>query len=129
MNATLSTAPPITAPAAMVVLGVTLGLASLWLLWRARRNPTPAPAWLRLPGLPAPSKVTYLVAGLAGLIVAYHLFVYGAGFDQFRFPLPLAVGVGALAVIASLAVDALENKMLNKHSPDDHRDPPASATP
>lgn len=119
----------------MFVLGGVMALASIWVLWRARRDasaalnddaachapPGPRPWTLR--GVGAISTTTRTVIGLAGIGLAYHLVVHAAGWSQFRAPLPVALGVALVAVLASLGVDALEHRMLRTRGPRDDEPP------
>lgn len=90
---------PIAASVALAILGV-------WLMVVSRR--ATRPTWLALPGVGELSPVTLTVTGLASLLLAYHLFMYAARFDQFRAPLWIVLVVSLLAGGLSLLNDALE---------------------
>lgn len=108
MPAPLSYMPmPVHLSAVMLVAGglfAALGVA-LWII--SRREPAPTQT---LAGVGRVSPITFLVAALACLGVAYHLIVYALEADQFRAPWPIALGVASSAVLLSLGVDAVENR-------------------
>ena len=106
--------------AAMVGVGGALALAGLAIGLSARRSSRAAregdrageagAAW-RLAGVGALSQVTRAVCGFALAGIGYHLIVHALGYTQFRAPLGVAVGVGLAAILGTIGVDALENRL------------------
>ncbi len=95
---------------AMLALGAVLVPMSAWLFWRGRQRADDARTALMVPSIGAVSTTTCLVVGAAGFATAYHLVVHALGYTQFRAPLPVALGVAAVAVLASFGADAMENR-------------------
>lgn len=87
------------------ILFAAIGVAGFWRSRPARTGPVVA-----LAGVGPFSHVTFGVIGLASLGVAYHIFVYAFGFAQFRAPLWLAFSAATIAVLLSIAIDAMENR-------------------
>ncbi len=90
-----------------IAAAALLGLLALWLL-RAGRPSTRDPRF-SLPGVGPVSTITMLVAGVACALNAYQLIAHSFDLEFFRAPYVFTVGAGALAVLASLGVDALDN--------------------
>lgn len=63
-----------------------------------------------LPAVGPVSTVTFIVTGLALLAVAYHLVVHALDIRGFRAPMGVAAGAALVAVLASLAADALDHR-------------------
>lgn len=74
------------------------------------RGPEASAPAMALPGVGRVSEITWKVAGLASLWLAYHLAVYTFNLPQFRAPAWLAVTAAVGAVLASLGVDRLDNR-------------------
>ena len=91
-------------------VGVILGLAGIGVLLILRFGRRPGE--ISLMGVGRISRVTVLVAGLALLGLGYHIVVHALDLMRaFRAPLRLAVGVAIVAIVGSLAIDALENRL------------------
>ncbi len=95
-------------PGALAWIGAlvgALGLAALaWRrLWGRESR-------VELPAVGRVSEVSLTLLGLALVGVGYHGLAHGLGWTGFRAPMRVAVGVAAVAVAGSLAVDALENR-------------------
>ena len=91
-----------------VGVAILLGAAGLWLFASARGGSKALR--FELPGVGRLSSVTRTVAGLASILVAYHLFVYAMGLAQFRAPIWIVLIVGVVAPGLSLLIDAIENR-------------------
>lgn len=97
---------------AATVLGgllVAAGLAVLVLSRRGRGGGAGGPR-VHLAGVGPLSPITMTVAALAAAGAGYHLVVHALHIPHFRAPLPIALGVAAVAVLGSIAVDAVENR-------------------
>jgi hypothetical protein len=108
MSATLTTL--------WATIGVLLGLAGLgvvlWLRFGRR-----GPGHLRLAGVGEISRVTCVVIGLSLLGAGYHVFTHALGLmKHFRAPLGIGVGVAIVAILGSIAIDVLENRLADKHA-------------
>lgn len=88
------------------VIFAALGVAALTAPRLMGREPR-----LSLAGVGEVSRVTVLVAGVSCLIIAYHIVTHALGImAHFRAPLWLAFAGSAIAVLASLGVDAVDNR-------------------
>ncbi len=101
-------------------VGVVLMGGGAFVVLRLRR--AEALGDMRLAGVGPLSRVTRVIIGLALLGAGYHVLVHALGvMRHFRAPLEIAIGVAIVAVLGSIGVDALENR-LSRGGDDGDRD-------
>lgn len=91
-----------TAVAALLALGGVVCLA----LGRRERGPR-----VRLAGVGPVSRVSACVFGLALLGLAYHVVAHTFSGIHLKAPIGVATGVAVAAMLVTLLVDALENRV------------------
>lgn len=98
-------------PATILALGAAGIFAAIGVAVLAAPRLKRGPIRISLAGVGAMSSITILVAGVASLIISYHIVTHALNVAaHFRAPLWLAFGGAAIAVLASLGIDAIDNR-------------------